>query len=110
MAMFCSNCGTHVQDGDHFCNTCGTPLQTPGGIVQQPAGSTPPATPAPSRRSSSNKVQDPYKDQIQQLKFQIRHLNLALNQITTQMSNPRSGNSETAPFLQRARLGGAQQA
>jgi len=102
--MFCSNCGTHVQDGDHFCNTCGAPLQTPGGIVQQPAGSTPPATPAPSRRSSSNKVQDPYKDQIQQLKLEIRQLKLDLKQITTQMSNTRSGYYETAAFVPRGLL------
>ena len=74
--MFCSDCGTHVQDGDHFCNNCGAPLQAPGGINQQPSIPIPPATPSPSkpaaskisRVSSSNKPQDPYKDQIQQLK------------------------------------------
>ena len=99
--MFCSNCGAHVQDGDHFCNNCGAPLQMPGSIVQQPTGSTPPA---PSRRSSSNKAQDPYKDQIQQLKLQIRQLKLDLKQITTQMSNTRSGYYETAAFVPRGLL------
>ena len=98
--MFCSNCGAHVQDGDHFCNNCGAPLQMPGSIVQQP-GSTPLVS---SRRSSSNKVQDPYKDQIQQLKLQIRQLKLDLKQITTLMSNTRSGYYETAAFVPRGLL------
>jgi flagellar biosynthesis chaperone FliJ len=107
--MFCSECGTHVQDGDHFCNSCGAPLQAPGGIVQQPdipmppaaATSSPsiPAAPKTSRGSSSNKPQDPYKDQIQQLKLQIRQLKLDLKQITTNMASTRSQYYETNAFL-----------
>lgn len=103
--MFCSNCGAHIQDGDHFCNNCGASLQAPGGIVQQPhmpvppAAPSPPAAPVTPRRSSSNKPQDPYKDQIQQLKLQIRQFKLDLKQITTRMSSTRAGYHETNAFL-----------
>ena len=110
--MFCSDCGTHVQDGDHFCNNCGAPLQAPGGVIQQPSIPIPPATPSPSkpaaskisRVSSSNKPQDPYKDQIQQLKLHIRELKLDLKQITTYMANTRSQYYETAAFVPRGLL------
>lgn len=110
--MFCSTCGLHVQDGDHFCNNCGAPLQASGGVVQQPSISVPPATSSPSlpaaskisRVSSSNKPQDPYKDQIQQLKLHIRELKLDLKQITTNMANTRSQYYQTAAFVPRGLL------
>lgn len=107
--MFCSNCGTHIQDGDHFCNNCGAPLQAPGGIVPTSSSSigispATPAIPAASRGSSSSKPQDPYKNQIQQLKLQIRQLKLDLKQITTYMSNVRSNYYETAAFVPRGLL------
>ncbi len=110
--MFCTNCGTPVQDGDHFCNNCSTPLQAPGGVVQQPHTPVPSVIPSPpvaatpkvSRRSGSSKLQDPYKDQIQQLKLQIRQLKLDLKQITTQMSNIRSQYYETTAFVPRGML------
>ena len=98
--MFCSNCGTHMQDGEHFCSNCGAPLQVPGGILQQPVRPTPVA----SHRPSSNKSQDPYKDQIQQIKLQIRQLKLDLKQINTQMSSIRSQYYETAAFVPRGLL------
>lgn len=111
--MFCSQCGAHAQDGDHFCTNCGAPLQVPGGVVQQytpvssapltpPVAPAPPAAPKPARRSG--KPQDPYKDQIQQLKLQIRELKLDLKQITTQMSTVRSQYYETAAFVPRGLL------
>jgi predicted amidophosphoribosyltransferase len=103
--MFCSNCGSHVNDGDHFCNNCGTALQAAGGITQHtPAPAQPPAAPASSRRSGAGKPQDPYKDQIAQLKLQIRELKLDLKQITTQMANTRSQYYETAAFVPRGLL------
>ena len=110
--MFCSECGIHVQDGDHFCNNCGAPLQTHGGIVQQPSIPIPPAAPSPSilaaskisHVSSPNKPQDPYKDQIQQLKLHIRELKLDLKQITTNMANTRSQYYQTAAFVPRGLL------
>ena len=110
--MFCSDCGTRVQDGDHFCNNCGAPLQALGGIVQQPSIPVPPAASLPStptaskisRASRSTRPQDPYKDQIQQLKLQIRQLKLDLKQITTNMSNVRSQYYQTAAFVPRGLL------
>jgi hypothetical protein len=110
--MFCSACGIHVQDGDHFCNNCGAPLQASGGIVQQPSIPIQPTAPSPSipaaskipRVSSSSKPQDPYKDQIQQLKLHIRELKLDLKQITTNMANTRSQYYQTAAFMPRGLL------
>lgn len=105
--MFCSNCGTHVSDGDHFCNNCGAPLQAAGGVTpHSPAQTSPPTppAPAPARRSGSSKPQDPYKNQIAQLKLQIRELKLDLKQITTQMANTRSQYYETAAFVPRGLL------
>ena len=63
-----------------------------------------PAAQARTRRSSSAKPQDPYKQQIQQLKLEIRQLKLYLKQITTQMSNTRSHYYETAAFVPRGLL------
>jgi predicted amidophosphoribosyltransferase len=109
--MFCSECGTHVQDGDHFCNNCGAPLQVSGGIVQQsstrPPVSLSPSIPPASKSSpvsSSKKPEDPYKNQIQQLKLHIRELKLDLKQITTYMANTRSQYYETAAFVPRGLL------
>ncbi|HLX57880.1 MAG TPA: zinc ribbon domain-containing protein [Ktedonobacteraceae bacterium] len=109
--MFCSHCGAHAQDGDHFCNNCGASLQTTGGVVQQPyrSDAAPPSLmpadePKSSRRSGASKPQDPYKDQIAQLKLQIKELKLDLKQITTQMANVRSNYYETAAFVPRGLL------
>jgi predicted amidophosphoribosyltransferase len=104
--MFCSNCGAHAQDGDHFCNNCGASLQAPGGVAQQ-SYTSPSSAPDPSkaaRRSAASKPQDPYKDQIAQLKLQIRELKLDLKQITTQMANTRSQYFETSAFVPRGLL------
>lgn len=104
--MFCSQCGTHADDGAHFCNTCGASLQAPGGIAhQQPSPYQPYqySQPAPkaASRSSSAKRQDPYKLQIQQLKLQIRQLKLDLKQINTEMSTIRSRHNQSAAFVPR---------
>ncbi len=110
--MFCTNCGARVEDGAHFCQDCGAPLQAPGAVSQSPyrPGATErqmvPEVPARSRRSGSAKSQDPYKNQIQQLKLEIRQLKLDLKQITTQMSSTRSRYYETAAFVPHGILRG----
>jgi hypothetical protein len=102
--MFCSNCGAHAQDGDHFCNNCGAPLQVAGGVVHTAPPPLEGAEAKPARRGGAGKPQDPYKDQIAQLKLQIRELKLDLKQITTQMANVRSNYYETAAFVPRGML------
>src|SRR5947209_7973049 len=102
--MFCSNCGAHAQDGDHFCNNCGAPLQAAGGVVQTAPPPLENAASRPARRGGAGKPQDPYKDQIAQLKLQIKELKLDLKQITTQMANMRSNYYETAAFVPRGLL------
>ena len=102
--MFCSNCGTRAQDGDHFCNNCGASLQTAGGVVSSAPPPLQDAQPKSSRRGSTSKPQDPYKDQIAQLKLQLKELKLDLKQITTQMANVRSNYFETSAFVPRGLL------
>ncbi|HKV56950.1 MAG TPA: zinc ribbon domain-containing protein [Ktedonobacteraceae bacterium] len=102
--MFCSNCGAHAQDGDHFCNNCGASLQATSGVAQSAPPPLQTATPKSSRRASGSKPQDPYKDQIAQLKLQLKELKLDLKQITTQMANVRSNYFETSAFVPRGLL------
>jgi predicted amidophosphoribosyltransferase len=101
--MFCSQCGTHAEDGMRFCQNCGALLQAPGGVVQQPHSYGTPE-PGASRSSATAKSQDPYKEQIQQLKLELRQLKLDLKQITTQMSSIRSRYHETNAFVPRGLL------
>ena len=102
--MFCSNCGAHAQDGDHFCNSCGAPLQAAGGVVHTAPPPMQEAASKPARRGSAGRPQDPYKDQVAQLKLQIKELKLDLKQITTQMANVRSNYFETSAFVPRGLL------
>ena len=105
--MFCSNCGTRAEDGAHFCQNCGASLQAPGGVSQQPYQYMAPQESGARRgspRSGSGKPQDPYKDQIQQIKLELRQLKLDLKQITTSMSSIRSRYHETAAFVPRGLL------
>ncbi len=91
--MNCPECGARVQHGANFCEKCGTALQQ--GPAQ--AFSTQPRRMTQSRSSAS--LQDPYKDQIKQLKLQIKQLRIYLRQITTQMSSTRARYHETAAFV-----------
>ena len=102
--MFCSSCGARAQDGDHFCNNCGASLQTTGGVVHSAPPPLQAAELKSSRRASASKPQDPYKDQIAQLKLQLKELKLDLKQITTQMANVRSNYFETSAFVPRGLL------
>ena len=87
--MFCSACGQRVQDGTHFCQNCGAPLQASGAVIREPQ--------APPQRGRA--TQDPYKEQISQLKLEIKQLKLYLKQISTGMSSTRSQYYETAAFV-----------
>ena len=106
--MFCSRCGAPADDGAHFCQQCGSALQTPNAVQQSAAYRTPERatvpTSTPSGRFTRKRPQDPYKDQIQQLKLEIRRLKLDLRQITTRMSSIRSRYYETAAFVPRGLL------
>jgi hypothetical protein len=81
---FCSACGQKIQDGARFCDTCGHPLQEAGRVTPSPA---------------YNVQTDPYKDQIAQLRLEIKQWRLALRKITTNMSATRSQYYETAAFV-----------
>ncbi len=101
--MFCTNCGHHAQDGAHFCDNCGATLQAPGSITyQQPSPPPVPAPPKTSRRSA--KPQDPYQQQIKQIKLQLKQLKLDLKQVNSQMGQVRSRYNESAAFVPRGLL------
>jgi predicted amidophosphoribosyltransferase len=106
--MFCSRCGAPADDRAHFCQQCGSALQAPGAVQQSADSRTPERatdpTSTPSGHFTGKRPQDPYKDQIQQLKLEIRRLKLDLRQITTRMSSIRSRYYETAAFVPRGLL------
>ena len=108
--MYCARCGAHNQDGAHFCQNCGNPLQTPGAVMQRPPidpypiyGQEEEQIQAPVRRSTrsvrSTKPQDPYQEQIKQLKLQIKQMKLYLKQVNTQMSATRAQYNQTSAFV-----------
>src|SRR5262249_49408438 len=106
--MFCYRCGAPVDEGARFCQQCGSALQTADGAAQPSAYRTPERAIVPpaasARRFASRRAEDPYKDQIQQLKLEIRQLKLDLKQITTRMSSIRSRYYQTAAFVPRGLL------
>lgn len=103
--MRCAHCGSSVEDGARFCQNCGASLTAPDGVIYQP-----PMQPQLGQQNGSRsprrstRQQDPYKEQITQLKLQIRQLKLNLKHITVQMSGTRSGYYETAAFVPRGLL------
>lgn len=101
--MFCANCGHNVQDGAHFCDNCGAALQAPRGIsYQQPSSPPVPVPPKTSRRSA--KAQDPYEQQIKQIKLQLKQLKLDLKQVNAEMGKIRSHYNQSAAFVPRGLL------
>ncbi len=94
--MYCAACGQRVKDGAHFCENCGAALQAPGGVT--PYGAEKPVA------RTRGKAQDPYKDQIDQLKLQLKQMKLYLKQVNTQLSNTRSQYYETAAFVPHGML------
>ena len=107
--MYCARCGAHNQDGAHFCQNCGNALQAPGAVLQQPPIDPYPIYAqeeqgqAPVRRRTRSvraaKPQDPYQDQIKQLKLQIKQMKLYLKQVNTQMSATRAQYNQTSAFV-----------
>ena len=91
--MNCPRCSANVPDGANFCEACGQPLR------QTQEAAFPERQPRGRVRSGGASVQDPYKDQIKQLKLQLKQLKLYLRQITTQMSSTRARYHETAAFV-----------
>lgn len=90
--MFCAKCGMPVKDGEHFCSNCGAPLQDVGAVTPQAPGQA-------GRGYSGGHSQDPYKEQIQELRLQIRQLKLDLRQINTSMGRTRAHYNQTRAFL-----------
>ncbi len=109
--MYCANCGAHNQDGAHFCQNCGNALQAPGAVIQrspidsypvydQQEEQVPPPRPTRSRGyTRSTRTQDPYKDQIKQLKLEIRQMKLYLKEVNTRMSATRAQYNQTSAFV-----------
>ncbi len=105
--MFCANCGTQAKDGDHFCNNCGAPLQSAGAVVpQQPRSSR---SPVPSgsrtpRRGGAKRAKDPYKDQIAQIRLQLKEVKIQLRELNNGIRGTRSNYFELDSFVQRGPL------
>ncbi|GAC1356947.1 MAG: hypothetical protein NVSMB38_38890 [Ktedonobacteraceae bacterium] len=100
--MYCAQCGAHNQDGARFCQNCGNALQAPDAVMQHPPIDPYPTQdeqPARSPARRSTKPQDPYQDQIKQLKLQIKQMKLYLKQINTQMSATRAQYNQTSAFV-----------
>jgi hypothetical protein len=89
--MNCPVCGMKTLNGAKFCDKCGASLQSTREVNYA----------AQQRTTSSRSVstQDPYKDQIKQLKLQLKQLRLYLRQITTKMSSTRARYHETSAFV-----------
>ena len=91
--MNCPTCGAPIQNNANFCERCGNPLHR----VAEVSSYAPEGRERARPRGTS--MQDPYKDQIKQLKLQLKQLRLYLRQITTQMSSTRARYHETAAFV-----------
>jgi hypothetical protein len=74
-------------------------LQQPGAITD-----TAPAQYVHANREVSASHTDPYKEQIADLKLQIRQLKVFLKQVNTGMSTKRAQYNETAAFVPRGML------
>lgn len=104
--MFCSSCGIQTQDGDRFCKNCGAALQDAGGIVQRPLRPKQQRNPAnaqgPRRPARGmNRPKNPYRDQIAQLRLQLKEQRMRLRELNNQISGTRSNYFEFDSFIQR---------
>lgn len=114
--MFCAKCGAQAPDGAHFCQNCGASLTAPGGITHNPYPLEQPTQPRQPKAVARNagqgqaqaqragKQQDPYRQQIAELRLQLKQLKLYLRQVNQQMSSTRLGYYETATFVPQGLL------
>jgi hypothetical protein len=87
-----------VLNGANFCDKCGTALRQTREVETYAEPRRVAAQPARGR------VQDPYKEEIKQLRLQIKQLKIYLKQITTKMSSTRARYHETDAFVPRGLL------
>ena len=103
--MFCSRCSTYIEDGDYFCKNCGASLQEPGGVMQRlltvsrPGGSV--ASKMSGRSIGVRGAKNPYRDQIAQLRLQLKELRMNLRELNNQITGTRSNYFEIDSFVQR---------
>jgi hypothetical protein len=109
--MFCARCGAQAPDGARFCQNCGASLTAPGGVTHNPYPVEQTKQPKavvrnPNARQGqrAGKPQDPYRQQIAELRLQLKQLKLYLRQINQQMSSTRLGYYETAAFVPQGLL------
>lgn len=104
--MFCSKCGSQAQDGDRFCNNCGNALQATGGVMQRPFRPGPQRNQANQRgprrpAAGMNRQKSPYRDQIVQVRLQLKEQRIRLRELNSQISGTRSNYFEFDSFIQR---------
>ncbi len=100
--MLCSHCGIAVQDGDHFCKNCGASLQMLRGLVQPsaPDGKLVPTPLHAARPPRSLRGRNPYRDQIAQLRLQLKEARMNLRKLNNYISSTRSNYFEASSFIQ----------
>ncbi len=106
--MLCSHCGIGVQDRDHFCKNCGASLQMPGGLVQ-PSAPNAKLVPTPfhaARPPRPLREGNPYRDQIAQLRLQLKEARMNLREVNNYISSTRSNYFEAGSFIQYGLLHG----
>jgi hypothetical protein len=118
--MFCANCGIQVDDGDIFCKNCGISLQVPGNVVSRSMTRPTVVEQAPRhpqgqgngrnqgnghalrRANGQGPIErNPYRDQIAQLRLQLREARMQLRDLNNQIGNTRSNYFEFDSFMQR---------
>ncbi|MDQ2885643.1 MAG: zinc ribbon domain-containing protein [Chloroflexota bacterium] len=115
--MYCSACGQHLRDDAHFCDHCGASTELPGAVTNE-------SPVAPSRTYREVEVpaevpyeerpvapthtyyenEDPYKDQIAQLKLELKQVKLELKRVNADLSATRAQHNTTAAFVPRGTL------
>lgn len=101
--MFCSFCGSQINDGDRFCKDCGAALQGSGNTLQSPASAmrSVPANSRAPRRPGAGVGKNPYRDQIAHLRLELKEARIHLKEVNNQISGTRSNYFELDSFVQR---------